>query len=126
MPFKDPQKRREYGREWVRKRKALWFERNGPCVLCGSWKDLEIDHIDPTIKTTHRIWSWSKEKREAELAKCQVLCQSCHKEKTAEEKESPHGTFSRYIGKHKCKCQECRKANAEHTRTQREKNRTVL
>ena len=35
---------------------------------------------------THSIWSWSSLRRNAELAKCQVLCRPCHDKKSAGEK----------------------------------------
>lgn len=55
------------------------------CVQCGSTENLELDHIDRTTKIDHKIWSWTRVKREAEIAKCQVLCHDCHKEKTRAE-----------------------------------------
>ncbi len=73
---------RDYQKGWVRSRRLIWLEANGPCRQCGSWERLEIDHVDPTRKTSHRIWSWSAERRAAELKKCQVLCHACHRAKT--------------------------------------------
>ena len=29
-------------------------------------------------KKDHKIWSWSKQRREAEIKKCVVLCRKCH------------------------------------------------
>lgn len=85
-----------------------WFEANGPCVRCGSDIDLEVDHIDPKLKVDHRVWSWSAVRREAELAKCQVLCHPCHVDKTWEGKRAEHGTSSCYDGG--CRRDECRAA----------------
>ena len=69
---------------WLKARRTEWIKQNGPCKMCGSWDNLEIDHIDPSLKkydpTT--LWSRRKEFREEELAKCQVLCKSCHLQKT--------------------------------------------
>lgn len=62
------------------KRRKKWFEENGPCQDCDTWKDLELHHVDPLLKEDSRIWSWSDERREAELAKCIVLCTECHKD----------------------------------------------
>ena len=73
---------REYQARWVRNRRLTWLKEHGPCVQCGSWDDLELDHKDPTQKVTHNVWSWSQERRDQELAKCQVLCEECHKQKT--------------------------------------------
>ena len=88
MPYKDPERQREYMRQWVANRRAEWFK-DKSCVECGNTKDLELDHLDPKIKVTHRIWSWSAERREIELAKCRALCTECHKKKTA--REHPKG-----------------------------------
>lgn len=84
MPYADPDRQREYMRQWIASRRAEYFTGKS-CVRCNSTEQLELDHIDRTIKITHSIWSWSKVRREAELAKCQVLCRECHKEKTARE-----------------------------------------
>lgn len=85
MPYKDPDKQREYQRKWLQKRRQEWLEENGPCIDCGCWDDLEVDHIDPELKDTHRIWSWTKERRDAELAKCVPRCKPCHLQKTVVE-----------------------------------------
>jgi 5-methylcytosine-specific restriction endonuclease McrA len=82
MPYKDPEVQRNYCRQWVAKRRADYFA-DKACVKCGSKDRLELDHIDPAEKTHHAIWTWSEERRLAEIAKCQVLCYKCHKEKTA-------------------------------------------
>lgn len=79
-----PELQREYARQWMAARRAAWFE-GKICEECGSTKNLELDHRDPTMKVTHRVWSWRKERREAELAKCRTLCQECHKLKSAGE-----------------------------------------
>jgi hypothetical protein len=59
---------------------------NGPCCKCGSWERLEVDHRNPEEKhlNPRALWSLSPQnpRRIAELAKCQVLCHECHKEKT--------------------------------------------
>lgn len=67
-------------------RRAEWLRVNGPCQICRSKKDLEVDHIDPSTKVSHRIWGWRGERRNLELAKCQVLCKRCHKKKTKEQR----------------------------------------
>lgn len=72
--------------EWyervVKERRRKWFEENGPCVDCGTWDNLELDHDDPAIKVSHTVWSWSDAKRLEELAKCKARCHGCHLEKT--------------------------------------------
>jgi hypothetical protein len=67
----------KYQREWRARRRAEWFA-DKKCENCGSTDDLELDHRDRNQKLSHKVWSWSKERRDAELAKCQVLCHPCH------------------------------------------------
>lgn len=108
MPFKDLDQQREYARNWIRKRRDSWF--NGKsCVHCGATEQLELDHIDPLIKVSHTVWSWSEAKRNEELTKCQPLCNSCHKIKTREQSIAPHGVVSRYENRG-CRCEECKLA----------------
>jgi len=87
MPYKDPARQREYMRNWIHQRRIEWFNANGPCVDCGSWEHLELDHVDASEKVSHRIWSWSQERREAELVKCVIRCFPCHREKTIRNNE---------------------------------------
>ena len=94
-----------------RTRRENWFLENGPCVECGSDKNLHLDHIDPSTKVSHKIWSWSESRMLEELAKCQVLCRPCHEEKTAKENSErqggpKHGTAHMYR-KFKCRCEKC-------------------
>ena len=108
MGYANKEVQAEYQRLWMAKRRSEWFECNGPCRRCGSWKDLELDHIDPTHKVSHRIWSWSEQRRNAELAKCQALCYECHKKKTADQLacEITHGTAGGYA--RGCRCEYCK------------------
>lgn len=109
MPYADPAARREYARLWMASRRAEWLAEHGPCGLCGSTDDLEIDHIDPDRKVSHRVWSWSAARREAELSKCQVLCRGCHAAKSGRERarEIEHGRPSTY-DRAGCRCGPCR------------------
>jgi 5-methylcytosine-specific restriction endonuclease McrA len=97
--------------ELQRRRRAEWFRENGPCVGCGSDEDLQVDHRDRAQKVSSNFWTWSAERRAAELAKCQVLCEPCHKEKTRLElSTAEHGTAAMY--KRGCSCVACRTYNA--------------
>jgi hypothetical protein len=106
-------KKRLYQNEWVAKRRHDWIEsQGGQCAMCGSIDKLEVDHVDPSIKLMYprEIWSRRKEVREAELAKCQVLCFDCHEKKTRIDASHPsprHGTLNMY-DKHGCRCNLCR------------------
>ena len=81
MPYIDRETQRAYQRAWRAKRRSDFFA-GKVCARCGSAENLELDHIDRTTKVSHAIWSWSEARRQAELAKCQVLCAECHKDKT--------------------------------------------
>ena len=85
MPYADPAVQREYQRKWIARQREEWFSLNGQCVDCGSSESLQIDHVDNTQKVSHRIWSWSRKRREEELAKCVPRCYPCHQKKSATE-----------------------------------------
>jgi hypothetical protein len=95
VSYKDPEKRRayhrEYDRKWLAARRNAWLAENGPCVDCGTWDDLQIDHVDASTKISSRVWSWSEKKRLAELAKCVVRCRVDHQEKTVRNHENARG-----------------------------------
>lgn len=112
MPFSDPAKQHANNTGRIRRRRDAWFKEHGPCP-CGSTERLEVDHVDPTKKVSHRIWNWSDAKRLPELAKCQPLCHDCHLKKTKAQRYTPpdHGTHSRY-NHHGCRCAPCRAAHA--------------
>lgn len=90
-------KKREYQRQWMKDRRDEWFAGKS-CDHCGAYDRLELNHIDPSKKVDHRIWSWAKSRRDEELAKCQPLCYSCHKSVTKSQLSKPirHGTKAGY------------------------------
>lgn len=120
MPYKDRGKRSSYQQAWMQRRRDAWLRENGPCAFCGSWEDLQVDHIDAEQKVTHRLWSLNAERRAAELAKCRVVCGPCHRERHAKERRRAivHGTRSGYAYRG-CRCAECRAAQAEYQRQRR-------
>lgn len=84
MSYIDPEAKREYQRRWLADRRAEYIAKcGGCCKSCGSSVFLEFHHLDPAAKESHRIWSWRRERIEAEVAKCILLCRECHKEETA-------------------------------------------
>lgn len=123
MPYADPQARRDYIRQWMQRRRDDWM--NGKlCGACGAAEQLQIDHIDPKGKIEHRVWGWTRKRREAELAKCQVLCSRCHHEKTARYNGwKQHGTMTMYRNQG-CRCDECRRANTDYARAARTRARS--
>lgn len=84
MPIKDIEKRREYQRNWMANRRAEFFE-DKFCDDCGSKEKLELHHKNRDEKVTHRVWSWSLDRRKEETSKCSILCFSCHKIRTQEQ-----------------------------------------
>lgn len=122
MSYKDRERQREYVRTWVAKRRQQWLREHGPCWWCGSWIDLEVDHIDPDRKVTHAVWTWSESRRLAELKKCQVLCNQCHLRKTAIDRRAKvrHGSYVMRV-RLGCSCGECLAYHRESKRAWRKK-----
>ena len=110
MGYKNKEQQREYTRRWIANRRAEFFA-DKKCAVCGSKESLELDHIDPSKKVSHNIWSWNEERRLLEISKCQVLCKIHHLEKTRSELLRPitHGN-SGYD--RKCRCGICRAAHS--------------
>lgn len=115
MPYKNIEQKREYQREYVKRKRQKHIDRmGGKCVICGSNERLEVDHMDPAIKLSHRIWSWSEARILAEVSKCQLLCREHHQAKSLDEMNYPerqHGTNLMYM-KAKCRCDLCKAAHA--------------
>jgi len=115
MPYKSKSDQREYQRTWMATRRLKYINLHGAkCVVCGSDRDLEFDHIDRDKKVDHRVWSWSEARITEELSKCQLLCCDCHKEKSINEMDYPerqHGTNLMYL-KARCRCDGCKAAHA--------------
>lgn len=104
MPYKDPERQREFQRQRNAKVRAAWLA-GKCCVDCGSVERLECDHVDRSQKVSHRVWTWAPAKREEELAKCVVRCRACHQERHAAEMRKEHGSAGYKRG---CRCEECR------------------
>lgn len=120
------QVKRDYQLAWLKRRRDSWISENGPCAHCGSSEDLEVDHIDKATKSLQptSVWSLTATKREIELAKCQVLCRTCHKIKSDDEQRyaPPHGTRGRYM-RYGCRCVDCRNAASVYRQRQRQRQR---
>jgi 5-methylcytosine-specific restriction endonuclease McrA len=120
------EKKRTYQRQWIKARRDVWIKEHGPCVDCGGWEELEIDHRDRSTKERFisRIWSYSAAKRMEELEKCVVRCTACHRKKTHKEttrsEAERHGRYTTY-NKDKCRCAACVAAANEHKREYRTK-----
>lgn len=101
------------------KRRQDAIERlGGACIVCGAKDDLELDHLERSEKSFNisQMWSISQERFDAELEKCQLLCNTCHKAKNVWELDKKaairtHGTLSAY---RYCKCDLCKKAYSDY------------
>ena len=99
-----------YHREYYHSRRAKLIAYLGDaCAHCGSRERLEFDHVDPGEKSfdiSSNLTISSADVR-AELDKCQLLCNPCHRRKTAAENAGwTHGTIYGWMKK-KCGCVEC-------------------
>jgi len=110
------QKKKDYQLKWIKARRKKYLDQMGPCFFCGSSENIEFHHIDPTKKESHKIWSWSDDRIQAELKQCIPLCNKCHIKFHSILKQKPllHGTLHAYQ-KYKCRCKYCRLAKKLHT-----------
>jgi hypothetical protein len=114
------EQKRAYQLAWIKQRRDSWLSENGPCKVCGTWDDLEVDHIDPETKrwTPALIWGRKEADRQQELAKCQVLCNQHYQEKSDNEKKQKlHGTSTMY--RNGCRCRPCKDHQAWRARDTR-------
>lgn len=85
MAFATTAERNAYFRAYKRNRRAEAIAMlGGVCVKCGTTENLEIDHVDPSTKLYEIrdvLW-YRRDVRLAELAKCQLLCEDHHSDKT--------------------------------------------
>jgi len=111
MPMPTVEEQREFQRKWISERRQKYIDEMGPCFFCGTTEDIQIHHIDPEEKETHRIWSWSDTRIRTELKKCVPLCRSCHNKLHGIYRRRPlvHGTAHAYRN-YFCRCDQCRKA----------------
>ena len=85
------------------KRERLIKLMGGKCVKCNSTQFLEFDHIDPnnySFCIGGHLWK-KFDKLLEESKKCQLLCYSCHKEKTENQWETGVLTTKRNANKSK-------------------------
>ena len=76
----------EIQRRKIKERKKLLVEMlGGKCESCGTTKNLQFDHIDPTTKSFSIAKKYMCPIVFEEVKKCQLLCFNCHLEKTAED-----------------------------------------
>ena len=97
----------------------------GVCVVCGTNKNLEFDHIDRNnvgFRIGANLWKKDSDLIE-ELKKCQLLCREHHLEKTNFELNRDnrhHGSASMYSN-HGCRCIMCTEAWSSYIASRRNK-----
>ena len=99
MPYKNREEHNAWHQASKRKNREEAIRLlGGQCALpdCDSTENLQFDHIRREDKVDHRIWSWSKERRLAELAKCQLLCEYHHVEKSMAENRGEIPRWAHY------------------------------
>lgn len=96
-----------YHQQYYRKRRQEIIDYlGGKCVKCNATDNLEVDHIDPSQKSHDVSKRMSLKNNKEEFDKCQLLCNSCHKEKTVSEKTVTHGKQHAFRNL-KCTCDPC-------------------
>jgi 5-methylcytosine-specific restriction endonuclease McrA len=123
----------KYMKRRIAERRARAVEQlGGKCILCGSTENLEFDHIDRRTKACSigKLWTYSEEKLQAELRKCQILCRECHLRKTTAEKlesgqKVHHG--GGLTGKKNCYCSLCKPLKVVYNMNYRKRaSRTIV
>jgi hypothetical protein len=87
MPYKDPEVRRAFDIE--RSRKMIEFLRDYKvkkgCADCGyneHHAGLEFDHVYGKVQNVSKMGRYGKERVMEEVAKCDVVCGTCHNIRT--------------------------------------------
>ena len=81
---KDYQKKRYHSR----KKEAIEML-GGKCSVCGTTKNLELDHKNPDNKNfaVTKLWSVPEAEFKREVKKCRLLCNKHHREHTGKQRE---------------------------------------
>lgn len=119
-----------------RRRTAAIAFLGGRCVKCGSEGKLEFDHVVPRSKAGgftigKKIASVAESKLMEEIARCQLLCGECHREKTladlnVKRAKGVHGSLTNYR-RYGCRCEPCRKAgNASNAKIRKARKQRIL
>lgn len=99
MPYKDPEKQKEYQRKWhsehklpkskqtsyQKRRKMVHEAKNVPCYRCKQTFPtccMDFHHLDPTQKdgmVSKLMKTGTYKSLQEEMDKCVVMCANCHR-----------------------------------------------
>ena len=86
MPRNPKRSFREYDRKRHKARRSLIASyKDVPCADCGVKYPpyvMDFDHRGDKVQGVAGMWSRSMEVLLAEIAKCDVVCANCHRERT--------------------------------------------
>lgn len=88
MPYKDPEKQKAYIRNHYKRRRQFVIDaKSKPCADCGvqyPYYVMEFDHVrgDKVGNVNNLRWSKGIAKIAEEIAKCEVVCANCHRQRT--------------------------------------------
>lgn len=124
------EKDREYQLSRYHERRKFMIEHlGGKCSFCGSEENLQVDHVDnlPDKIPLGKLWGIAFDRLLDELTRCQLLCKSCHDDKSVNEcghgRGLVHGTLNGYK-RYGCRCEECVKLYREKSREYMRKHRS--
>lgn len=83
------QKKYQKNRYHERKKEAIRML-GGKCAVCGTTKNLELDHKNPDNKSFNvtKLWSVPEAEFKREVKKCKLLCNKHHRERTGKQREN--------------------------------------
>lgn len=87
MPFKSVEERRQYQNKYYHDR-WQWYrdlKENNPCSDCGQFYPyyvMQYDHREGKKLVVSDLRTYSRERAEAEIAKCDLVCANCHAVRT--------------------------------------------
>ena len=110
MPFKDPAQQKAYLQAHFQKHKDRYvqarkenrrgnrdwlneFKESKPCSDCGIFYPsccMDFDHLsDKVMGLNKAVKSWSRERLQVEMEKCDLVCANCHRIRTFD-RLTPH------------------------------------
>jgi hypothetical protein len=120
-PILDADARRRYHREWIAAARRVLRRQD-----LRRLRDDRAARARPTRhhrEVNHRLWSWSSTRCETELAKYDVRCSACRRDRLAE-RQMRHGARGRY--EKGCRCEACRQAKSLRNAQYREQHKDKL